>query len=256
MSRKKLIVVIPTAPNGSIDARLVEWMFIVSGDKIPGWTVQCVICREQPVVAARNRLVKHFLSTDGDVMLTIDSDQVPQLTEGDDNGGLGLLLEAIERDDVDIVNAITVRNTKDGPLPVINRMTGPVKAELHAEILQRKQGLHELGPDGVMGGAGIMVKRHVLQAFQDKEVLWFWDVFVEKQGKMRCEDTGKDLWGERLVGHDVWFFLQAHELGFRSWVDTRVFWGHVKTQDIRKEFNRDIELLTQIDNLKRKAVAV
>jgi len=245
------MVSVPCEPDGSIDAKLVEWMFHVTGNRVrKGWQVQPAICRDRPVVSSRNRIVKAFLDSDCDVLLTVDADQIPQIGK-DEAGGLDLLLAAIERDDVDIVNAITVRRTDSGPLPVINKMTGEYSAELHTDILSRPKGLHELTPDGVMGGAGIMVKRRVLEKFYEESVAWFRDVFVWDKGKKFDETSGKDLYGERLVGHDVWFFLRAAELGFRSWVDTRVFWGHVKAADLRAEFNREIELL---QNAKDSAV--
>ncbi len=253
---QKLMVVVPTAENGSIDGRLVEWMFTVCTDQPKGWEIKTVINRQSPVVSARNSLVRHFLSTDCDVMFTIDSDQVPQLTKDSDDGGLRQMLAALERDDVDIVTPITVRITDDGPLPVINKMQPGNKAVLHADILSRPQGLHELSPDGTIGGAGVMVKRKVLEAFDEHGVPWFWDVFVEQKGKVFDEITDEDLYMTRIVGHDIWFFLRAYELGFRAWVDTRVFWGHIKTLDIRDEFIRDLGYLKRIEKLNAEKRAV
>jgi hypothetical protein len=238
---KKLLVSCPVSPDGGMHPDLVQWMFHVAASEYPGWDVTLSVCKDRPVVQSRNRLVKQFLETDADVLMTVDSDQVPQI-DGDAAGGFKALLSAIERSDVDIVNAITVRRTDNGPLPVLSRMTGEYSAELYQEILDAPIGLHELTPNGVMGGAAIMVKRHVCEKFLAEGVPWFKDVFEWRVGAKRDEFSGKDLFGERYIGHDIWFFQRAYELGFRAWVDTSVFWGHVKPCDLRDEFNREMEL--------------
>lgn len=245
---KKLMLAVPSSPEGAVDAHLVEWLLSVRAE---GWEIMRTLVRNKPVVQARNKLVKAFLETDADVLLTIDSDQIPQLSADDKQGGLDLLLEAIDRDDVDIVNAITVRSSTDGPVPVINKSRpDSYKCDLHIDILKKPTGLHELGKDGLMGAAAIMVKRHVLERFWNEDVPWFMDVFVDKKGTEFSMLDGRDLFGERLVGHDYWFFMRAHEFGFRSWVDTRVFWGHVKPCDMRSEYLRDLKLMKRIDKLE------
>jgi hypothetical protein len=235
----KLHLSVPVAPMGGIDAHLVEFLFSPETNNIKGWDITRSICRDRPVVSTRNRLVKRFLDdTDADVLLSIDSDQIP-FTHADDRlGGLDKLLEAINRDDVDVVNAITLRITDKGPCPVIYKIpdmeNDQSNGELYAEILSRPRGLHEL-KNGVVGGAGIMVPRYVLERFREEGVPWFWDVFDE--------DPKSDTFGERKIGHDVWFFLKCHEFGFRPWVDTRLFWGHVKPSDLRAEFRREMDHL-------------
>lgn len=238
------MISVPVDVVGGVESHLVEWMLALDMGAITigDWRIIGSICRDRPVVSSRNRLVKRFLETDCDVLLTVDSDQIPFLGKGDKTGGLELLLDAIERPEVDIVNAITLRITDKGPAPVINKLTGPTSCELYTEILEQPRDLYEL-KEGAMGGAGLMVKRHVLEHFLKEEVMWFKDVFVEKRGQMYDEKSKKDLFGERVIGHDVWFFQRCHEFGFRSWVDTRVFWGHVKPSDLRAEFRREMQFL-------------
>ncbi len=255
---KKLRISVPVNPMGGVESHLVEWMFspeLVAMGAARGWIIEKSICRDRPVVSTRNRLVKYFLDkTDCDVLLTIDSDQVPQSGAKDMIGGLDRMLDAIERPDVDVVNAITLRGTERGPLPVINKITAPFKAELFTEILDQPQGLYELKTkdyNGVMGGAGIMVKRNVLETFRKKNIFWFKDVFCENQGEHFDELSGEDNWGTRLIGHDYWFFNQCHELGFRCWVDTRNFWGHIKPCDLRAEFRREMDSLKSLNEARK-----
>ena len=235
----KLLISVPVSPSGGIQSHLVEWMNTPEIRQIPGWEVTHSICRDRPVVSTRNRLIKAFLDdSDCDVLLSIDSDQIPFIGANDRLGGLDKMLEAINRDDVDVVNAITLRITDKGPCPVIYKIPDMVNdkstGELYTEILSKPRGLHEL-KNGVVGGAGIMVPRYVLERFREEGVPWFWDVFDE--------DPESESFGERKIGHDVWFFLKCHEFGFRPWVDTSLFWGHVKPSDLRAEFRREMDHL-------------
>jgi hypothetical protein len=255
--RKKLRISIPVNPMGGIESHLVEWVFCAELEAMlnaRGWDLERTICRDRPVVSTRNRLIKQFLDTsDADVLMTIDSDQVPQSGAKDMIAGMDRLIDAIALDSVDVVNAITLRGTERGPLPVISKITGPLKGELFTEILQKPRGLHELRTEdnfGVMGGAAIMVKRKVLETFREKEILWFWDVFAEKQGEHFDELSGEDTWGQRLIGHDYWFFNKCHELGFRCWVDTKSFWGHIKPCDLRAEFRREMDSLRSLNEAR------
>ena len=242
----KLLISVPVSPTGGIQSHLVEWMNQPEIRAIDGWQVTHSICRDRPVVSTRNRLVKKFLDeSDCDVLLSIDSDQIPFTNAKDKLGGLDRLLTAINRDDVDVVNAITLRITEKGPCPVIYKipdMDDQQTGELYTDILTARRGLHEL-KQGAVGGAGIMVPRYVLERFREEGVPWFWDVFDE--------DPKSDTFGERLIGHDIWFFLRCHDFGFRPWVDTGLFWGHVKPSDLRAEFRREMDLLGAVAAARR-----
>jgi hypothetical protein len=243
---RRLMLAVPCNPMGAVDANLVEWLMHT---RLDGWDMETHLERNAPVCQARNVLVKKFLASKCEVLLTIDSDQIPQ-SSSDKTGGIQLLLDDISREDVDIVNAITVRNSEDGPIPVIQKVREDYSAEIHTEILSQPVGLHELKGKGVVGGAAIMVKRRVLEAFLEAEIPWFMDVFVDRPAVEFSKQDGRDLFGERLIGHDYRFFMEAHKLGFRSWVDTRVFWGHVKANDMRKEYLRDLKMMKEIDKLR------
>ena len=42
--------------------------------------------------------------------------------------------------------------------------------------------------------------------------------------------------GGRITGQDVWFCKRSSDLDLRLWVDTRVFWGHIKNFDLRQHW--------------------
>lgn len=244
-----LRIAVPTK-DGYVIPELFEWM--MSALKLRGWQVDMEIVKDDPTMSTRNRLCARTLKSKADYLFTIDSDQIPYIDSDTRDSGIEFLLEDITREEVDTVSILTVRRTVNGPIPVIQKLTGPASSELYAEILKRPHGLHEL-VGGAMGGAGILMKRKVLQRFHDEEKLWFEDVWQMKRGIAFDAETGEDLWGTRVVGHDIRFYQRCHEFGFRSFVDTRVLWGHVKPVDIRDEFLRDMDQSSRIEALESAA---
>lgn len=242
-----LHIAVPT-PDGRVIDELFEWM--MSALKTRGWQINMEIVKGQPSMSARNRLCRRFLESKADYLFTIDSDQIPYIDSDKRESGLEFLLEDITTDHVDTVSILTVRRTVNGPIPVIQKLTGPASSELYAEILQRPYGLHEL-VGGAMGGAGIIIKRRVIQKFWDTDTLWFEDVYQTKKGVVFDAETGEDLYGTRVVGHDIRFYQRCHEFGFRSFVDTRVLWGHLKELDLRDEFLRDMNQAKRIEALEK-----
>lgn len=235
----KLLVSVPCEPGGNLHADLVEWMFAVSSPD-----VRLDIVKEKPVVSSRNAVVHRFLASDADVLLSADSDMIPFLDGEDRRGGLDLLAEAIARDDVDVVSGIALKCGRDGPEPVLERFEDATlrRTRLLHEILAAPRGLHEVA-DGFSGGANLMFTREVAQAFLDKGTFWFEDVFDR--------DPASATFGRRIMGQDIWFWVKARELGFRTWVDTRVFWGHSKERDLRAEFMRQIAAGDEAERLRR-----
>lgn len=252
MTRKKLVIAIPT--DERVDPYLFEWTIkaLQTCPKL-GFNVQLMLTVGKPVCHTRNKIARDFLNgTDADYLLSIDSDQVPYLDTEKRTDGLHLLLEDIQRDDVDVVHAVTVRNTAKGPVPICQKVVSGHETTIYGEILEPPGACKEITNTGVMGGAGFLVKRHVIQKFWDADILPFKDVFAEKKGTRFDKDTGEDLWGNRIIGHDIWFCLQCHELGARSWVDTRVFWGHRKMVDMKDDFMREMAHVVEKSELKKK----
>jgi hypothetical protein len=68
-----------------------------------------------------------------------------------------------------------------------------------------------------------------------------------------CENRFNEKWGRRWQGQDVWFCVMCLNLGLKLWVDTRVFWGHVKQSDIRAEY---LEVLALKQRLAEAGVKV
>lgn len=246
MGHPTIRLVVPIHPSQGVVPELFEW--IVSVLRMRNWNVDYELVKGIPSMSARNRACRRALEAKVDYLFTIDSDQIPYVEADKRDSGLDWLLEDITRDEVDTVSVLTVRRTDHGPVPVCQRLTGPAESELYSEILQKPLGCHEL-VGGAMGGAGILMKRRVLQKFWDEEALWFEDIHQMRRGIAFDKDTGEDLWGTRVVGHDIRFYQRCHEFGFRSWVDTRVLWGHVKDADIREEFLRHVSLMNRNDKL-------
>jgi len=220
----KLMISVPTLPHGSVPWQMARWMQqIVTEVPKLGWDVrQDFVIGQKGVCSVRNQQVHHFLSTDCDVLLTVDDDAIP------DGPGLALLLEAIKRDDVDIVGGWSLMST--GSTEGLPNIFTPHDEKaggcfLDAKLAHRAPGLHEI-TGGALGSHCIMVKRRVLEAFKERRLVYFEDEF-------RKDDPEDSKFGTRRLGHDVRFFQTAADLGFRTWCDNRVLWGHVKAVDLR-----------------------
>lgn len=223
----KLHISVPAGPDGNVHVQLAEWMLEARLRPPAGWEVSHDWYVGYPTCANRNAQARDALARGADWLLVVDSDALP------DMAGLRLLLEAAARPDVDVVAGWTVIGHPVFPLrPCIYHLPERVGAITTAdeEIISRPFGLHELKTSGV-GTHCVLIARRVLEAFKEKGVLWFEDVY--------CTDKADPRWSERIEGHDFLFCRRAMEMGFRLWVDTRVFWGHSKTVDLRRYFRDD-----------------
>jgi len=134
-----------------------------------------------------------------------------------------------------------------------------------------------------------MVKKSTVQKFFDEKVVWFKDQIrdgslehhhivdlVEKYRpdkdlppekqiarlfKLHHEleiwqDRRKDFdlehVGGRYTGQDVWFCKRCTDLRLRLWVDTRVFWGHIKPSDIRRLWLEMYHYKAQMQQMREK----
>ena len=236
----KLYLAIPVPAGGSFYWPLAMWLeslpIFFSNNK---WGYYRDTVEGGPIAHNRNSICHRFLDTDADVLWMVDSDMNPSV-EGLDYGGVGLITEAMDRDDVDIVSGVSFRigEDKNGPVPCVNSFEGETgearKRDVMERIFSAPPGLHEV--NGIStGGACLAIKRHVVEDFYEREVAWFLDHY----------HTSKKKLGNLLLSEDLHFITKAQEFGHRFWVDTRIVWGHVKRMDLRDELERAKELMAR-----------
>ena len=235
----KVYLCVPTGNPPVVGADLTKWLLALK--EVNGHTFAVEIVEGRDVVSSRNKSVKRFLASDCDVYMTIDDDMVPTTRDDGKTGSLGLLLEAIGHDDIDVVTGVYLKATDMGPCPILSKFLEDGTADTDWETLTKPPGLYEM-TNGGAGGGCLMATRKVMERFREKATPWFKDVF-------HFDDPEAEEWGERHIGQDIWFFQRAtNDLGFRCWVDTRVFWGHQKTQDLRNQW--DAEQSTKVDVMR------
>lgn len=234
----KVLISIPTLPYGSIPWQLSGWIVhaLQQGKRLGCSFVQRFIVGKQGVCSTRNRQVHDFLASDADVLLCIDDDAVPDLD------GLALLMDAMKRPEVDIVCgwSLMQHDGESGGIPNIfsahdedanGRWLDPALA--HGE-----PGLHDLR-GGAVGTHVIAFKRKVAEAFKERGEVWFEDEYHK-------DTTLGTKFGCRRIGHDLNFFKRAQDMGFRAFLDNRVFWGHVKQTDLRDAYRQITALYDEI----------
>lgn len=255
----------------------------------PGWTVTFCPVPGAPLDANRNAQVKHFLfdvdhdseefkNTDYDAVLLIDADNVP------DNLDLHLLLEDIERDDVDVVGGVyCVENAIHGPQPLVYEMreTGEGHRFASKEVVAGERGLKKLAHGGLPTGC-LLIKRHVFEKIYEARRSWFKNKLRDgsfenyeihellqkhkddpaalvKELEAECDkkyrrDHSLQHFGDWAIGEDIWFCKMVHELGMSVWIDTRVFWGHIKLHDNKHEFSRADKICRRLFKAGAQAV--
>lgn len=230
---RKCYVAVPHEENAPIVAPLVWWLLRLPSFFEPGCLgFDTVPGGEFKVSSARNRIVRRFLATDYEWLWMADSDMHPWVQGLKQNPAAAqFAIEAMERDDVDILTGFFLRMGEKGPVPSVSSRHG--RDHVLKNVFGRPPGLHEV--HGLTaGGACLCVKRHVFETMLEKRVLWFRDEWNE---------TDPEKWGDILTSEDTWFFYQAQELGFRIWIDTRLSWGHIKPMDMRDELRRARKLV-------------
>lgn len=190
----------------------------------------------------RNHLARRFLGGDADVLWFVDSDMDPRLgsKRAEAHGGAPYIVEALMRDDVDVVSGISFRLGTKGPVPCLNSTGG--KKRILETIWSQEKGLID-GADLETGGACLAIKRRVLEGFLDAKKVWF---------KNELEEEDPRRFGALNLSEDYHFIRTAKELGFRFWVDTRVCWGHIKPRDLRDELLMAEELIEQAEKAPPK----
>ena len=268
MTKPRLLISIPTSPNGSLNHRLVS--FLMEAQKMEEAEVSVHIIGARPTAEGRNMQVRHFLwETDAELMLCIDDDMIPGMD------GLRLMLKHIAREDVDVVSAITLRSGKSGPQPVLLEMTRDLSgSKLNMEILSQPPGMHEV-ERGIIPGACFLGTRAAYERIHEARRPWFKDVlhdgswehyelktladqYAQRPESLHAEvcrrmyrdtDFHRKRIGLREWGHDAYFSRTCHELGVRVWVDTSIYWGHIKATDLRHL----MQLLGEVKAAKEKA---
>lgn len=235
-----------------------------------GWSVCMTPVVGHPLPANRNEQARRALlrmdhatgtlvPTDFDAVLFIDSDNIPARLD------LHLLCRDIEREDVDVVGGVYCLEDKDGPCPIVYRLSPDREGFLFdKETLAKEKGLYELPKGGLPTGC-LLVKRRVLERMWEARRIWFKDRL--RDGSLELHEireileqskdepkkarallktyadrhekdwtlSGVGMWH---VGEDIWFCRMCHDLGIRMWVDTRVFWGHLKQYENKRAFLR------------------
>jgi hypothetical protein len=253
-----------------------------------GWSVAIAPVMGRPLAANRNQQARQFLfymdheneqlrPSDFDAVLFIDTDNVPNRQD------LHALIKAIERDDVDIVGGVyCLEDEQHGPTPIVyTRMASGEDFTTDPKTVLKDRGLHELDKGALPTGC-LLIKRRVFEKMWEERRVWFKDrlhdaslehhevhgLLKQHDGdprafydgvkallNQRCEkDYSLANVGKWAMGEDVWFCKHAVDLGFRIWVDTSVFWGHIKLHDNRHEFRRNERLGDLM--FKRGAAAV
>ncbi len=190
----------------------------------------------KPTMACRNRTIEDMLNTIATRYLSMDYDCIPFRDEQPDMVGLGYMLDDLERDDVDVVFGWSLihRPRENDLVPCVLAPQGqptvhtpnprPDQWPLDFVSPYSDEPLTEL-KGGAVGSHCFMVKREVFLAMKAAGRLYFDDV--------HDRDPDSDRYGGRIQGHDVSFCQLAQDLGFRVWLDNRIFWGHMKDVDLR-----------------------
>lgn len=227
---RKCYLAIPHEENGPIVAPLHFWTLNLPRFFKPGnLLVDDTPGGEYKVSSARAAIVRRFLKTECDWLWMVDADMDPWVNGLKPNpAGVPLVIEAMERDDVDVLTGFFFRmgGEDKGPIPSVAHRNG--RDTVMREVFAKPPGLHHV-PGLTAGGACLAVKRHVFEDFLAKKVLWFRDEW---------EESDPENWNALRTSEDTWFFYNAQELGHRIWIDTRLAWGHIKPIDMRDEARR------------------
>ena len=196
-----------------------------------GWSLLFDPVRDRPTMACRNNQANRFLTTPCDVFLTLDHDCLPTRNGRPDIEGLMHLIEDLQTDEIDVVGGWTLIYMEHHgdlvPCVVGAKGSNPERPDewpIDFVAPYSKDPLTEIRGGG-LGSHCIAVKRRVFESMKKAGRMPFEDVHFR--------DPEDPRHGGRDIGHDLAFCQLAQDLGFRVWMDNRVFWGHVKDVDLR-----------------------
>jgi len=208
-----------------------------------GWSMRFEPVRDRPTMACRNAQVNRFLSTPYDTFLTLDHDCIPTMHGKPDMAGLMHLIEDIQRDDIDVVGGWTLIHMEGHDPELVPCVVDAYRAEdgehpINFVAPYSGEPLHEFKGGGI-GSHCLMVKRCVFESMRNAGRLYFDDI--------HDRDPQSKTFGSRILGHDLAFSRLAQDMGFRVWLDNRVFWGHRKPVDLRWVHDLVRDLTRRID---------
>jgi hypothetical protein len=192
-----LLIAIPTKDNivAGLVPKLIKWAKM--GASI-------MIFESSPLVDyARNKIVRHFLTTDKEYLLFIDSDTIPEI-----DGPERLLAHKKE-----VVSGLynLVMNGKDSLVsrPSCFTLVLPGKSLTDAVPVQPKTGLQRVV---IASGGYLLIHRSVFSLVKKP---WF-------------EYEYLDAVHDAYKGEDVVFSNRVEKAGIQIWCDTDVLAGHHK----------------------------
>jgi hypothetical protein len=211
-----------------------------------GWGFTRTFMPGREVCMVRNTQCHAVLDSEATDVLFVDSDAIPCNDDGADIRGLGYLMDALEREDVDIVGGWSLSHGVNRPgkpmiyLPPVGGLDNPKGCAFDYERTTFPHGLSEI-TGGALATHCLAVKRHVLERFAEDNTQWFQDLY--------WDDYKRDgpKFGTRKWGHDLLFCIRAAEKGFRLWIDNRVFWGHLKSVDLKTWYQANKALLKRLE---------
>lgn len=165
------------------------------------------------IAAARNAVVTHFLSTQGEWLFMVDDDMVF------DSDALVRLLQIADKRERPIVGGFAYAAGRDGYFSTIWTLDDN-KNPVRVDDYPPDQLVRVVGT----GAACLLVHRSVFEAILEKYGDTPWPFFQETS-----------LNGN-TVGEDFTFCIRAGEAGFPIHVDTGVEFGHEKMVNVNREF--------------------
>lgn len=190
-SKKTIVLAIPHTGwiVAGLETRITQW--IMEGE----YNVRQIFSEIKPTYANRNHIVQEFLATDGDYLITIDSDTVPEKNV--------LKLADYGKD---VVGGIypTWKNGKFIWLACRLAEDGSYKQ-------YPKDYQHGLKQVDAIGTGCMCVSRRVFESI-----------------KMPFIDKVREGIGDRELGHDLYFCKRAKELGYEVWADFDLKCEHYK----------------------------
>lgn len=189
-------VCISTPTKGWIRAETSEWRLRAFTQLAPNVEIHTVIT-PKPLEHARNEQVHRFLASSCTDLFLLDADCVPQ----------GQTIQRLLAYDLPIIAAPHPTMVKDEVgLMVVDRVEGGYAQHYPLRSLQ--------GPDVVVGGSGLLIRRIV---FEKLAPPWF-----------KCLYDGQGLLAK---SEDFYFCDKAHKAGYEIWADCDLpqqhMWGGV-----------------------------
>ncbi|MDD2777722.1 MAG: hypothetical protein PHI16_02340 [Methanocellales archaeon] len=198
--RTKVFIGIPT--QGEIRTELANWLLEIV--KNPNYIFSVYITGNSTICDNRNRIVRNFLKSDAEWLMTIDSDVSPSLDILDilKNGKKIIAPINFVWKTWGLAPLISTK-VKDGKGYVV---TDPAKANAPERLVE---------VDGT-GTTCLFIHREVIEKMPPP-----WFMF------------GYDEMGKINLGEDYYFCQKAKELGYSIWIDKKYMTNHFKNTSLK-----------------------